>query len=118
MEFQFKNDNPLEKRKEESSKVMAKHANKIPCIVEVYKKNRKDLVLDKNKFLVPTDLQVGQFLFVLRKRMKLAPEKALFLFVSKGTMPAMNSLMGAVYDEYKDVDGYLYFYVALEATFG
>jgi GABA(A) receptor-associated protein len=37
--------------------------------------------------LVPADLTVGQFHYVIRKRIKLAPEKALFLFCSNSIPP-------------------------------
>lgn len=37
--------------------------------------------IDKKKYLVPSDLTVGQFVYVIRKRIKLSPEKAIFIFV-------------------------------------
>lgn len=33
------------------------------------------------RYLVPSDLTVGQFVYVIRKRIKLSPEKAIFIFV-------------------------------------
>lgn len=33
------------------------------------------------RYLVPADLTVGQFVYVIRKRIKLSPEKAIFIFV-------------------------------------
>jgi GABA(A) receptor-associated protein len=39
------------------------------------------MMIDKKKYLVPTDLTVGQFVYIIRKRMKLSPEKAIFVFV-------------------------------------
>lgn len=38
------------------------------------------------RFLVPADLTVGQFVYVVRKRIKLSAEKAIFVFV-KNTLP-------------------------------
>jgi len=38
------------------------------------------------RFLVPADLTVGQFVYVIRKRIKLSPEKAIFIFV-KNVLP-------------------------------
>jgi hypothetical protein len=35
---------------------------------------------------VPADLTVGQFVYVIRKRIKLSPEKAIFVFV-KNVLP-------------------------------
>ena len=53
------------------------------------------------------DLTVGQFVYVIRKRIKLAPEKAIFIFVDE-VLPATAALMSAIYEEHKDEDGFLY----------
>ena len=37
--------------------------------------------LDKKKYLVPYDLTVAQFYYIIRKRVQLRPETALFCFV-------------------------------------
>jgi GABA(A) receptor-associated protein len=67
--------------------------------------------------LVPADLTVGQFHYVIRKRIKLAPEKALFLFCSN-SIPPNAALMSTVYEEQKDEDGFLYIQYSGESTFG
>jgi len=38
------------------------------------------------RYLVPADLTVGQFVYDVRKRIKLSAEKAIFIFV-KNTLP-------------------------------
>ena len=38
------------------------------------------------RYLVPADLTVGQFVYVVRKRIKLTPEKAIFIFI-KNILP-------------------------------
>lgn len=40
------------------------------------------------RFLVPADLTVGQFVYVIRKRIKLSAEKAIFIFVDSVLPPA------------------------------
>ncbi|CAL5412900.1 unnamed protein product [Camellia sinensis] len=42
---------------------------------------------EKNRYLVPADLTVGQFVYVVRKRIKLGAEKAIFIFV-KNILPS------------------------------
>ena len=49
----------------------------------------------------------GQFVYVIRKRIKLAPEKAIFIFVDE-VLPPTAAFMAQVYEEYKDEDGFLY----------
>jgi hypothetical protein len=52
-------------------------------------------------------LTVGQFCYVIRKRIKLAPEKAIFIFVNE-VLPPTAALMSSIYEEHKDDDGFLY----------
>lgn len=49
----------------------------------------------------------GQFVYVIRKRIKLEPEKAIFIFVDE-VLPPTAALMAQIYDEYKDEDDFLY----------
>ena len=48
-------------------------------------------VIDKKKYLVPGDLTVGQFVYVIRKRIKLEHEKTLFIFINN-VLPATGHL--------------------------
>ena len=66
---------------------------------------------------MPGDLTVGQFVYVIRKRIKLAPEKAIFVFV-RNVLPPTAALMASVYDDHKDEDGFLYVAYSGENTFG
>ena len=109
----------LEERKAESASIMVKYPNKIPIIVLPSVSHSIDLPqLDKNKFLVTKDLTTGQFLYIIRKRLHLAPEKAIFLFTEKGTIPVTHMPIVSVFDEHVNEDGFLYFRYSSENTFG
>jgi len=69
------------------------------------------------RYLVPSDLTVGQFVYVIRKRIKLSPEKAIFIFVGN-VLPPTASMMSTVYESNKDEDGFLYITYSGENTFG
>ncbi|KAM0021755.1 putative autophagy protein Atg8 ubiquitin [Helianthus debilis subsp. tardiflorus] len=112
----FKLQHPPEKRRAESTRIRDKYPDRVPVIVE--RAERSDLVdIDKNKYLVPADLTVGQFVYVVRKRIKLSAEKAIFVFV-KNMLPPTAALMSAIYEENKDEDGFLYMTYSGENTFG
>ncbi|KAJ0111539.1 hypothetical protein Patl1_00206 [Pistacia atlantica] len=86
--------------------------------VIVEKAERSDIPsIDKKKYLVPADLTVGQFVYVIRKRIKLSAEKAIFIFVDN-VLPPTGSVMSTIYDEKKDEDGFLYVTYSGENTFG
>ncbi|TQD70429.1 hypothetical protein C1H46_044034 [Malus baccata] len=82
----FKLEHTLERRQAEASRIREKYPDRIPVIVE--KAARSDIPdIDKKKYLVPADLNVGQFVYVVRKRIKLGAEKAIFIFVNNALPP-------------------------------
>lgn len=106
----------LEKRKEESMRIRSKFQDRIPVICE--RVEDSDIPnIDKRKYLVPSDLTVGQFVYVIRRRIHLPSEKAIFIFV-KDILPPTTALMSTIYDQYKDEDGFLYIVYSGENTFG
>jgi len=109
----FKDKYSLEERKEESLKIIRKHQRRIPIIV----KPGPGMVLDKYKYIVPKELTMGQFIYVLRKRMQLPPEKAIFIFID-GTLPLTSAFIESIYNKHMEEDGFLYFHLCGENTFG
>jgi GABA(A) receptor-associated protein len=116
MRSKFKDEHPFEKRKAEAERIRQKYSDRIPVICE--KVEKSDIAtIDKKKYLVPSDLTVGQFVYVIRKRIKLSPEKAIFIFVDE-VLPPTAALMSSIYEEHKDEDGFLYISYSGENTFG
>ena len=99
--------------------IIVKYPDRIPIICEKCANSSNDIPeIDKKKYLVPSDLTMGQLQYVIRKRLTLSPEKALFLFVNN-TTPPTSSLISTVYEEYKDKETeFLYVTYAMENTFG
>jgi len=114
----FKENRSFIDRLHETTRILEKYPDRIPLICEKGKDvSSKFLEIDKNKYLVPNDLTVGHFVYVIRKRLQLPPEKAIFLFI-RGIMPSSSSLLYHLYDIYKDEDGFLYVNYTFENTFG
>merc|ERR1712216_794763 len=113
----FNDEHTYEKRVEEADKIRKKHPDRIPVICE--KAEGSDIPeIDRKKYLVPQELTVGQFVYVVRKRLKLPPEKAIFIFVN-GVLPSTGAaLMSQMYKDYKDPDGFLYVTYSGENVFG
>ena len=116
----FKDEIPFAMRKEEASRILSKYPNRIPIIIERSEECSNDIpVVDKKKYLVPNDITTGQFTYIIRKRIELEPEKAIFLFAGEDfTIPPSSSLISEIYNNYKDEDGFLYFTYSGENTFG
>lgn len=113
----FKRDFHFQKRLDESSRVLAKYPDRKPIIC-LKSNNAYDLPdIDKKKYLVPNDLTIGQFIYVIRQRMKLRPDEAIFLFINNKIM-STTSIIGQIYHEEKDPDGFLYIEYAKENVFG
>jgi GABA(A) receptor-associated protein len=112
----FRQDHDFEKRKAEALRIREKYSDRVPVIVE--KSEKSDIPnIDKKKYLVPADLTVGQFVYVIRKRIQLSAEKAIFIFVDN-VLPPTGAMMSTIYDENKEEDGFLYVTYSGENTFG
>ncbi|KAM1463307.1 hypothetical protein ACFX1Q_047321 [Malus domestica] len=112
----FKDEFTFDQRIEESWDMVTKYPDRVPVIVEKYARSNLPQ-MEKKKYLVPRDVSVGQFIYVLSSRLHLAPGTALFVFV-KDTLPQTASLMDSVYESFKDEDGFLYLCYSTEKTFG
>ncbi len=114
----FKQEFTFEQRRMESSRVLQKYQDRLPIICEKNKLASKDCPdIDKKKYLVPKDLTTGQFLYIVRKRMNITPEKAIFLFVGNSMAPT-SSLINDLYNSRADKDGFLYITYSYENVFG
>lgn len=108
---------PFEKRKEEADRIVKKYKDKVPIIVEKSANSKQTPNIDKNKFLVPNDLTLAQFIFIIRKRIRINPEQGLFVFIDN-KLPNSSELMISLYEEYANADGMLYISYSIENTFG
>ena len=113
----YKDNKTFDERFKESEMILKKYPNRIPVIVEKSKKCKNIVDIDKNKFLVPNDMVMSQFIYVIRKRIKLSSEKAIFIFVNNNIVPNSTPL-AQVYFDNKDKDNFLYVTYSGENTFG
>lgn len=113
----FRNTTCFEKRQNESKKILDRYPERIPIICERSQQHNDIPELDRKKYLVPNDFTIGQFLFIIRKRMRLSQEKAIFIFINNSLYPS-NELLSKVYQTQKNEDGFLYISYSGETTFG
>ena len=108
---------PFDERIKESKNIMEKYPDRLPIIVQRYKKCKNIKDINKNKFLVPKDMSMSQFVYIIRKRIELSPEQALFVLVNGNLIPS-KYIISNIYENGKDKDGFLYMYYSGENTFG
>jgi hypothetical protein len=60
---------------------------------------------------------VANFVYVIRKRIAIPSEKAIFIFVNN-TLPPTQSQVGSIYEQHRDEDGFMYMMYSGENTFG
>ena len=109
---------PLIERIKESNRILTKYPDRIPVICEKNVNASIDCpTIDKNKYLISRDTTVGQFIYVIRKRLSLQSNKALFLFIGNMIPSTTNNLL-TLYARYKEADNFLYINYSFENTFG
>ena len=115
--FKSKRERDFDKRRNESERIRQKYPDRVPVICERSGTNISDI--DKKKYLVPGDLTLGQFIYVIRRRIKLSPNLGLFLFVGEeAVIPNNTTLMSSCFAAHADEDGFLYVTYSGENTFG
>ena len=115
-DFDYKKHS-FEKRISESTKMLSKHPNSICVIIEKSKNDKSIDEIDKHKYLIPKELTIGQLLYVIRKRIHLTPEQAIFFYINN-TLPSSSTTIESLYNKFKDPDGFLYIRYTGENTFG
>lgn len=116
MNNKFKDKFSLNERKLESFRILSNHEKKIPIICQKhYKSTLPDP--DKYKYLVENEVTLGHFIYVIRRRIKLPPEQAIYMFI-KGDIISSNETLYSIYNKYVDEDGFLYMHYTNENTFG
>uniref|UniRef100_A0A8C9E4B9 GABA type A receptor-associated protein n=1 Tax=Phocoena sinus TaxID=42100 RepID=A0A8C9E4B9_PHOSS len=95
MKLVYKEEHPFETRCSEGKKIRKKYPDWVPVRVE---KPPKPWIgdLDKKKYLVSSDLIVGQFYFLIQKQIHLRTEDALFFFVNN-VIPPTSARMGQLF---------------------
>ena len=100
-----------------SEKLMKQNPGKIPIICEKAPKSKLKK-MDKSKFLVPRDFVVSQFNLLIRTKIELNSEEALYLLaIAKHSEYSIvgETRLGDIYERYANKeDGFLYIVYAEE----
>lgn len=112
----FKERHTLEQRIAMSGAMRLKYPSRVPLVVQQSPGGRLDHI-SQEKYLVPGETTIAQIIYIIRRRIDLAPEQALFVFMGRQIPPA-SDLIKDVYKREADPDGLLYITYSGESTFG
>jgi GABA(A) receptor-associated protein len=114
----YKTQLSLNERKVECARVLKKYPDRIPVVCERSPKSSASLPYSaKIKYLIPRDLTLAQFIYIIRKQINMSAEQAIFMVIN-GKIMTCASMMSALYEKYHDPDGFLYITYTGENTFG
>jgi|LauGreDrversion4_2_1035121.scaffolds.fasta_scaffold21390_2 GABA(A) receptor-associated protein len=116
MGSKFKKSTGFEERFIKANKLLKKYPDYVPVICEKTE-DKYNPDIDINKYLVPVSITLGQFLMIVRQRIAIKPEEAVFLFVNNCIVHS-NEQIGNIYYQHKDPDNFLYISYSKENTFG
>jgi GABA(A) receptor-associated protein len=115
--FEIKNLS-IDERINYTMKLKNKYPGHVPVII---KKNANDKILqdiDKEKYLIPNNLKLSDVMMIIRRRIKISPKHAIFIFVGKGVLVPLSENIVSIYEKYRSEDNFLYMVYTTENTFG
>ena len=111
----FKQKFSLDYRNEESKRIRMNYPNRIPVICE--KLYNTDPKINKIKYLIPVEVTLAYFIFLIRKNYIINQNEGIFLTIN-GFIPPTSYCFGKLYDLFSDDDGFLYINYSVESVFG
>ena len=107
----------VEQRLKESTQILIKHPDRVCVFLERQHNSLTLPIIDNNKFLVPDSLTIAQFIYIVRKRIKVSAQQGLFFYVNNSLISGSQTIL-EISNKYKDVDGFLYVKYTSENCFG
>ena len=97
----------------EAQRMLNKYPGKVPAVVTTL----GDLKINREKYLIPVELTLAEFHYVIRKRVSELNEfEAIYIFIGKQLVPSHKTI-SEIWATEAD-QSCLYFKVAKENTFG
>jgi GABA(A) receptor-associated protein len=98
--------------------LLNKYPDRVPIVLF-----SKTYIKNPLRFAVPLDLTITQFMVLLRTKIELKPEEAIFFFVKdndtgQDIMVQSSVTIESLYSQYKDKDNLLNLFFEKEAVFG
>ena len=117
--MQFKEKHSFEERKAQSKRLLKKHPDRVPVVVERAPSGTFVAELENSRYLLAYDATVGGFMATLRKQVVTNASDGFYMFCgNKRVLVSGSNTFQHLYACYKDDDGFLYMLYAGENVFG
>ncbi len=107
--------------KKKIEELMSKFPDRVPIVIS--SKSFKEHNI--NRFIVPVNMTINQFMIILRNKTKINSTEAIFIFVKdykktskQDVIAPVSETIGSLYDKYKDDKLILNLFYEKEAVFG
>ena len=118
MQFNFKKENSVKSRKEQFKCLIKRNSNQIPVILERAKDCNINKII-KTKYLLPKELNLAEFMKIIRKKLELDNSIAIYFLVNGTHVLSGCEELSEIYEKFKDKeDGFLYIVYANQVFFG
>ena len=111
----YKDKHSFEERVAECKRLKDQYPDRIPVILEFDAMLHKQKI--KERFLVPEDLTMGQFMFVIRSQLQLTPSEAVYLMCRGHCIPNTD-IFSEIGEKHKEKCGIVFMRLYKENTFG
>jgi GABA(A) receptor-associated protein len=99
--------------------LLLKYPSKRPFIVIPTDKNQP--LIDKTKYLVPLEITISEFVYILKKRIIIKQNEAIFIFIQTKNddtiIPKLSERVIDIYEKY-NINGHVIIKYSIENTFG
>jgi GABA(A) receptor-associated protein len=107
----------LQERKQEIEIIKEKYPDKVFIYLEKNKNCKNINEINKHKYLCPKDMLFSQFIYIVRKRLKMTNKQTIIFFINN-SIPNPTSSMLEIYQKNKNIDGFVYIEYTGENFFG
>lgn len=108
----------LKEKLELSNKLRKLYPHFIPTIIRRNDKENYLHDLDKQQFLIPADMSLGAFVNFLKRRLGVYSILSLWIYSNSNMLTDRSQKMSEIYDQYVEIDGFLYLTYKSEESFG
>ena len=114
----FKQQKTAIERSKQSSSLRKSYPDRVPVIVDRHQSEKILPQLAKQKYLVPGNMTLGNFVSVIREKLPKFGQMSITIFCRNVQIGNMSTTLSEISQKMSDRDGFVYLEYMGESTFG